>query len=169
MTTADKKRSEHIVDYLLYVWQMEDAIRAVAFHKPRLMEIAGGPGTEDGEWLVLLAQEMAEEKVTESGHVRSIQEALNELAMLHEMLLGPVDDVAYKEAFETAKPHLHALDKSTGQDGQHPVMAMLTGLYGWLLLRMKKEAISPETNASMAALRNMANALARGHMRIYQV
>jgi hypothetical protein len=89
--------------------------------------------------------------------------------MLHEMLIGPSEDVAYKEAFETAKSHLDALGKSAGSEPQHPVMAMLTGLYGWLLLRMKKEAVSAETNASMAALRNMANALARGHKRIYQV
>ena len=29
MTTAEEKRDQHIVEYILYVWQMEDLVRAV--------------------------------------------------------------------------------------------------------------------------------------------
>jgi hypothetical protein len=33
---------------------------------------------------------------------------------------------------------------------------------------MRREVISPETESSLVAIRNMANALARGHIRVYQ-
>ena len=29
MTTAEEKRDQHIVEYILYLWQMEDLVRAV--------------------------------------------------------------------------------------------------------------------------------------------
>jgi very-short-patch-repair endonuclease len=44
---------------------------------------------------------------------------------------------------------------------------MLTALYGWLVLRMKKEEVSLETEAAMVAIREMANALAKGHVKVY--
>jgi very-short-patch-repair endonuclease len=50
----------------------------------------------------------------------------------------------------------------------HPTEQMLTALYGWLVLRMKKETISVETEAAMVAIRQMANVLARGHIRVYE-
>lgn len=54
------------------------------------------------------------------------------------------------------------IDKQT-----HPVEQLMVGLYGWLVLRMKKEAVSAETESAMVGLRNWANALARGHMKVY--
>jgi very-short-patch-repair endonuclease len=50
---------------------------------------------------------------------------------------------------------------------KHPVERMLTALYGWLVLRMRKEEVSLETEAAMVAIREMANSLAKGHIRIY--
>jgi hypothetical protein len=44
---------------------------------------------------------------------------------------------------------------------------MVIGLYGWLVLRLKKEAVSAETESAMVGLRNWANALARGYVRVY--
>jgi len=44
---------------------------------------------------------------------------------------------------------------------------MLTALYGWLVLRMRKEEVSLETEAAMVAIREIANSLAKGHIRIY--
>jgi hypothetical protein len=45
---------------------------------------------------------------------------------------------------------------------------MMTALYGWLVLRLRKETVSLETEAALVAIKGMANALARGHVRIYR-
>jgi len=37
-----------------------------------------------------------------------------------------------------------------------------------LVLKIKKEEVSLETQAAMQPIREMANALARGHVRVYQ-
>jgi hypothetical protein len=83
------------------------------------------------------------------------------------MLLGPLEDMRYKEAFAEADPMLCDLVAKQKEDISHPVEQMLIGLYGWLLLRMKKQPISPETESGFVALRNWANELAKGHLRVY--
>ena len=110
---------------------------------------------------------MREQGKEESGHVSSVNEPVVELAHLHEMLLGPLDDLRYKEAFEAADSMLQDLVAKQKEDVSHPVEQLLIGLYGWLLLRMKKQSISPETESGFVALRNWANELAKGHLRVY--
>ena len=89
-----------------------------------------------------------------------------ELAHLHELLLGAMADAEYKEAFESAEPFLKELGAKSERQ-VHPVEQLVIGLYGWLVLRMKKEKVSAETEAAMVGLRNWANALAKGHLKVY--
>ena len=174
MILSDTKKKEHIVEYILFLWQIEDLIRAAKFNPDILEgwaeETAMREDTDpdrEKEWIVGLAQSMRIEGKEESGHITKVSEPLVELAHLHEMLLGTVEDLRYKEAFETAKPFLKELSAKQNDEAVHPVEQLLIGLYGWLMLRMKKEVISPESEAGFVSFRNWANALARGHIKVY--
>lgn len=174
MTFAEIKKKEHIIEYILFLWQIEDLIRAADFTPEILehwaMETADREGTnpdKEKDWIVSIAQEMRAQGKEESGHVLTVSEPMVELAHLHEMLLGPLDDLRYKEAFDTANPMLGDLVAKQKKDVSHPIEQLLIGLYGWLLLRMKKQTISPETESGFVALRNWANVLAKGHLRVY--
>ena len=103
---------------------------------------------------------------TETGHASEVQETMMELAHLHELLLGVMADADYKQAFEAAEPLLEDLAKRADKEA-HPVEQMVVGLYGWLVLRMRKETVSAETESAMVGLRNWANALAKGHLKVY--
>ncbi|MDA0569370.1 MAG: hypothetical protein O3A35_06490, partial [Bacteroidetes bacterium] len=59
------------------------------------------------------------------------------------------------------------LSAKQNDDAVHPVEQLLIGLYGWLMLRMKKQVISPESESGFVSFRNWANALARGHIKVY--
>ena len=174
MTLSEKKKKEHIVEYILFLWQIEDLIRASNF-TPEILEhwadeTAHREDTNpenEKDWIVSIAKEMREQGKEESGHVSTVNEPVVELAHLHEMLLGPLDDLRYKEAFEAADSMLQDLVAKQKEDVSHPVEQLLIGLYGWLLLRMKKQSISPETESGFVALRNWANELAKGHLRVY--
>ena len=170
MSTASDKRESHIVEYLLFVWQMEDLVRAADFDAGVIRSLFKGEDGPDLEWLLQLSNDMSSEDLKKSGHVAHANETLTELALLHDLLTGPMEDQDYVKAFERAKPFLLELqEKKQGNSGmQHPTEQMLTALYGWLVLRMKKETISVETEAAMVAIRQMANTLARGHIRIYK-
>ena len=88
-----------------------------------------------------------------------------------QVVINSIGDVfynlRYKEAFDTAEPMIKELSaKQPGPSG-HPVEQLLIALYGWLMLRMKKQVVSAETEAGFVAFRNWANALAKGHIRVY--
>ena len=173
MTIAAKKKKEHIVDYVLYCLQMEDLIRAVQFQPSVLQAWAeqqavaeGTDPLEEERWLLALAQSLRDSGAAEQGHAAEVQETLMELAHLHELLLGALADKQYKEVFESAQPFLSELE-SRSERKSHPVEQLVIGLYGWLVLRMKKQAISAETESAMVGLRNWANALAKGHLKVY--
>jgi len=104
----------------------------------------------------------------ETGHVDHVQETLTEMALLHDLLMGPMEDPIYVKSFQAAEPLLNELnERKMKGDYSHPVERMLTALYGWLVLRMRKEEVSLETEAAMVAIREMANSLAKGHLKIY--
>ena len=170
MSTASEKRETHIVEYLLFVWQMEDLARAAGFDAGVIRSLFNGVDCPDLEWLLQLSKDMSREGLQEIGHVSHATETLTELALLHDLLTGPMEDPAYVKVFESAQPFLTELQekKQGGGSMMHPTEQMLTALYGWLVLRMKKETVSVETEAAMVAIRQMANSLARGHIRVYE-
>jgi hypothetical protein len=149
---------------------MEDLVRALQFDAGAIRGVVGTSSESDVMWLMQLAQDVQSQNLISSGHVDHAQETLTEMALLHDLLLGPMEDRQYIELYERAQPHLDDMLKKSGDQPlmEHPVALMMVGLYGWLVLRMKKETLSAETEASMVALREMANGLARGHIRVYQ-
>ena len=174
MILAESKKKDHIVEYLLFLWQIEDLVRAAGFDSNVLEKWAEDNANSEGtdpekekEWIISFAADMRSQGKIEAGHVSLVSESMVELAHLHEMLLGPLQDKRYKEVFEIAQPMMKDLrTKQIGSAG-HPVEQLLVVLYGCLILRLKKQAISAETEAGFIAFRNWANALAKGHIRVY--
>ncbi len=173
MIVATQKKREHIVDHVLFCLQMEDLIRAAQFQPQVLQQWAeqqaSSAGTDpeaEAKWLMDMAQSLRDSGAAEQGHASEVQETLMELAHLHELLLGAMADAEYKATFEAAEPLLKDLG-SRASRAAHPVEQLVVGLYGWLVLRMKKEAVSAETESAMVGLRNWANALAKGHLKVY--
>ena len=44
MSTAAAKKNAHIVEYVLYVWQMEDLVRAAQFSETAIEGLFNGEG-----------------------------------------------------------------------------------------------------------------------------
>jgi len=173
MTVAQVKKEQHIVDYLLYCWQMEDLVRAATFDADALRnwaeqqaEAEGTHVEEEVRWLLALAEDMKSSGVEEQGHCSQVQDTMMELAHLHELLVGAMVDSKYLEAYREARPLLDELTKRLDRD-MHPVEKLSLGLYGWLVMRMKKTEVSAETESAMVGLRTWANELAKGHLKVY--
>ncbi|MDA0903301.1 MAG: DUF4924 family protein [Bacteroidetes bacterium] len=173
MTVAQVKKEQHIVDYLLFCWQMEDLVRAAKFDVAMLQNWAEQQAEDEGthpeeevQWLLGLAADMKTSGAQEQGHCNQVQETMMELAHLHELLVGAMVDSNYQEAFREARPLLDELTKRLDRD-MHPVEKLSMGLYGWLVMRMKKTEVSAETESAMVGLRTWANELAKGHLKVY--
>ena len=129
MTMRSKK--ENIAEYILYLWQMEDYLRAFpenAEATPELHE---------------LNEMMHREGIIESGHLALANNALAELIDLHTTLLN--EDAMYRAAILRIQPPLNLLKAKTDRPTMSDIEACLILLYQIMLLRLQKKEITPET------------------------
>lgn len=126
-----KSKTDNIAEYILYLWQMEDYLRAFpqnADATPELHE---------------LNEMMHREGILDGGHLAIANNALEELEELHATLLN--EDAMYRAAIIRLTPQLNLLKAKTDRPTMSDLEACFTLLYQIMLLRLQKREISPET------------------------
>ena len=126
-----KSKKQNIAEYILYLWQMEDYLRAFpenADATPELHE---------------LNEMMHREGIMEGGHLALAQNALSEMEDLHAQLLN--EDAMYRAAIIRLTPQLNLLKAKTDRPTMSDLEACFTLLYQIMLLHLQKREISPET------------------------
>lgn len=126
-----KSKKDNIAEYILYLWQIEDYLRAFpgqADATPELQEID---------------QMMHREGIIENGHLQLAQNALAELEELHTSLLN--EDAMYRAAIIRLEPSLNLLKAKTDRPTMSDIEACLLLLYQIMLLRLQKREITPAT------------------------
>ena len=169
-TTASEKRHQHVIEYLLYEWQMEDLARAVGFDlgglRVHLSSAYEGDRLEaELTWFADLMRDLKRENKLSSGHRMVLDELMVELTYLHRTLLDVLKDREYRAAVDAAQPHLSAME-ARGEAGKSEVESMLVALYGWLVLRMSGKAVTVETQESLDLIRDWANLLAARYIKM---
>ncbi|MBQ0154600.1 MAG: DUF4924 family protein [Bacteroidales bacterium] len=127
-----KSKKENIAEYILYLWQLEDYLRAFpeqASTNTELMEIA---------------DMMYSEGIMEGGHLQLAQNALDEMEELHNELVET--EAPYRAVIMHLEPRLNLLKAKTNNPLMSDVEACLTLLYQVMLLRLKQQEISAETD-----------------------
>ena len=126
-----KAKRDNIAEYILYLWQIEDYLRAFpqnADATPELKE---------------LNEMMHREGIVEGGHLALANNALSELEQLHAELLN--EDAMYRAAIIRLTPQLNLLKAKTDRPTMSDIEACLILLYQIMLLRLQKKEISTET------------------------
>ncbi len=167
MIIAREKRKENIAEYILYMWQVEDIIRAYEFdiHQIDLHVISGFHVDSDilhemHEWYENLIMIMKNEKLEKSGHCQFLTNLVNELNELHQGLLADPSEVQYHEYYKLAQPGIVELQVRSGHCFDHDVDTCLHGLYGLFLLRLRKKEISDATTDAFRTISKMMACLA---------
>ena len=126
-----KSKQDNIAEYILYLWQMEDYLRAFPEH------------ANANEDLCELNEMMHREGIMEQGHLQIAQTALQQMEELHLHLLDT--DAAYRAAAISMLPSLAQLKSKTDRPAMSDVEACLVLLYQIMLLHLQHRAISSET------------------------
>lgn len=126
-----KSKKENIAEYILYLWQMEDYLRAFPEHAEATPELHE------------LNEMMHREGIMDGGHLALAQNALAELEDLHAELL--CEDAMYRAAIIRLQPSLNLLKAKTDNPTMSDLEACFTLLYQIMLLHLQKKPISPET------------------------
>ena len=126
-----KSKKDNIAEYILYLWQMEDYLRAF----PQNAEAT--PELHD------LNEMMHREGIVEGGHLALANNALSEVEELHAQLLD--EDALYRAAMIRLRPALNLLKAKTDRPTMSDIEACFVLLYQIMMLRLQKKEITPET------------------------
>ncbi len=172
MLIATEKRKSNIAEYVLYMWQVEDLIRAYQFDmnliEKNLIEQYKQSKTvkEDiKNWYANLIVMMHEEGIKDKGHLNLVQEVVNRMNDLHQRILYQNNDGKYLSYYNQAKFNIDELKNKLPDQNISDIETCLDGLYGLLLMRLKGKEISKETEA---ALQTFSNVLALLSLRFKQ-
>lgn len=163
MLIAREKKKNNIAEYILYMWQLEDMLRALDLDIERVdRHIVSGFQVDDEtaieihEWYDNLIAMMKKEKVVQKGHIQPLVNTMNELTELHFYLLHEIHDPRYRQLVTMAAGNLVEFRRKAGVDDTvSDVELAMNALYGHLMLRLQKKQINPETMAAMETFSKM--------------
>lgn len=151
MFISQKLRKENIAEYLLYMWQVEDIIRAFDCYLPALrrdylsrFDCSDDDREELIDWYGNLIRMMTQEGCREAGHLQINKVVLQNLVELHQQLLASPKFPFYSSEYYKVLPFIVELrnrgDKSVGE-----IETCFSALYGVMMLRLQKQEISDDT------------------------
>ena len=164
MIIADKLKNTNRAEYLLYLWQVEDIIRAYQCNEERITQeytsrfnLEPQLLKEVNDWYSNLCEMMRTEGKKEQGHLRISQNVILNLLDLHNNLLHSPNFPYYKEMYYKVLPYIVELrSKSKAandtQQTEHKESELETCfdfMYGILMLRLQKKNITPDTQKAM--------------------
>ena len=165
MLIAKQKRKENIVEYILYLFQIEDLIRAFQFDTDLIeknivsnYQANNETHEEISAWYENLLAMMIKEVLREKGHLQFLRNLIDELNELHLKLLETRVVESYLPTFQQVAGLLTELKQKNPAAG-NDIQLALDAVYGFLLLKMQKKEVSPETTDAVQRLSAWLNSL----------
>lgn len=165
MFTASQKKRDNIAEYLLYMWQIEDLIRANNLELERIDDtiikqyssLDEKEKKELREWYESLIDMMKREGVAEKGHLQLNKNIIIQLQDLHNRLISNPKFSDYASEYYKTLPIIVELRAKAGENKADEIETAFNALYGLMLLRLRKQDISEETlNATRQISRYLA-------------
>lgn len=165
MFVAKELRKNSIAEYLLYMWQMEDLIRVYGCSLPVIkreyiskFDFTEEQKEEELDWIGNLIRMMNEEGKREYGHLQINEVLLKDVCDLHHRLLQSSKFPFYNAAYYKALPFIVEL-RNKGDKDINEIETCLDALYGIMMLRLQKKAISAETEKAIKEITTLVGLL----------
>jgi hypothetical protein len=166
MIIAQEKRKTNIAEFILYMWQVEDLIRSSQFDifnidENVIRKYTLPPETinEIRTWYENLITLMTEESLQKRGHMSFLNQLIRQLNDLHLRLLQSDEEKKYQLLYEDSRDNIQEFMKKSTEIFSSEIEACLTGLYGYLMLRLQQAEVSHETREAMVSFSNLLAAL----------
>lgn len=153
MFTASIKKRENIAEYLLYMWHIEDLIRANMLDIDKIDDTIIKKYTTLNdeeknrlhEWYESLIDMMKREGVAEKGHLQLNKNVLLQLNDLHRKLLSDTKYADYSTEYYKTLPFIVELRAKGGENVADELETCFNALYGLMMLRLSGKEVSGET------------------------
>jgi hypothetical protein len=155
MITAQQKRKENIAEYVLYLFQIEDLIRALQFNIDKIekqlvsqYQVDEIKRQEILEWYKNLCAMMEKEGIREKGHLQFLTNQINELNEIHLKLMETKINKEYVGVFQSISGLITELNLK-GNSVKSDLQISLDAIYGFLLLKMQQKIVTTETTEAI--------------------
>lgn len=174
MIIAQQKRKQNIVEYILYMWNVEDLIRANGLDIKRIDEnVISKYAIEDPakrqevyDWWDNLCEMMKREGKQEGGHLQIITMLANDLYNFHLYLLTQQSEIPYQNAFRTAWPDLSLLmTKIPDGDKMQHILLALTAIYDYYLLKLQGKTVLADTTNAVVRISHFMAILSQKYLK----
>ena len=171
MFVAKQLKDRSVCEYLLYMWQVEDTIRAFGLDIDRIRQeyLAGFQLTdeqkrEEVQWFDDLIRMMHEEGCQQQGHLQINRSTLSLLVDLHQQLLDSPKQPFYSVAYYKALPFIVELRAKSGKESGE-LETCFNCLYGVMMLRLQGREVSTDTQQAVQAISHLLALLADAYKK----
>lgn len=185
MLVAKELRKKSIAEYLLYMWQIEDIIRAYQCSLTKIRKeyvdkfnYTDAQKDEEEDWFGDLIRMMNQEGCRENGHLQINKVIMQSLNELHAQLLTSSKFPFYSAEYYRVLPFIVELRGKTKQVadrmarkneanlkeiaanlGHSEIETCFDVLYGVMMLRLQKKEISRETETAVKEMTTLIGML----------
>lgn len=170
MIIASQKHKENIAEYLLYMWQIEDIIRANNLDIDRIKEnvidrfaLTDAQRKEMTGWYESLIDMMRSEGVEWSGHLQLNKNVIIQLTDLHIAILKDPRFPEYTAEFYKTLPYIVELRAKAGDNPVGEIETCFNALYGTLMLRLQNKEVTNETLNAVTQISKFIALLAKDY------
>lgn len=166
MFISQQLRKTNIAEYLLYMWQVEDTIRAFGCSLSRIsreylsrFDYNDEQLEEATDWWGNLISMMNREGCREKGHLQINKITLQTLSELHSQLLGSTKFPFYTSEYYKVLPFIVELRNKGANKEENEIETCFNALYGVMMLRLKKQEITPNTQHAVKEITTLIGML----------
>lgn len=169
MDIAQAKRRENIAEYILYLWQLEDLLRALQFSPEAIFSTLIAPRKDIAEeqkhvyllWYMDIANLLHQEGKDEKGHLEHTLHLIGDLHDLHLQLMKLPVGAHYRQTYAKLEPELPRLRAVVGNPGMNDTELCFRALYAAMLYRIKgegdKQAVTDTLEYISPVIANLAD------------
>ena len=183
MDIAQAKRKENIAEYILYLWQIEDLLRALQFSPEAIYSQLVAPRDVEEEqkhiyllWYMDIVNLLRKEGKDESGHLEHTLHLIADMHNLHLQLMHHPIGEHYRKTFARLAPQLPSLRAMVQKEEISDTELAFRALYATMLYRIKgdkkREEVIRDTmelvSPVVAELADMYRKVERGEVDLFK-
>ena len=172
MIIASEKRKTNLAEYILYMWQVENLIRAYGFDIERIdneyisqFKVDAGTRIEIRNWYNNLLVMMEKEHLLNAGHLQFLKNLVNDLNEFHLKIIETSADPVYSALLIQIQPLINEFRQKSEQMSTSDVEVCLNGLYHLMILRLQKKDVNTLTNLSFQSFGKLIGHLSARYLQ----
>lgn len=161
MFVSKKLRADHIVDYVIYMFQIEDLLRACNLNidvvRKNLIpkyQVSSEKEKELDQWYSELVDMMLTEGLRQKGHLNIVRIVIMQLEELNLKLLKDEKEQLYASLYYQVLPYIVGLRKNAQDSQRGEIETCMDALYGFTLLKMQGKEVSKDTTEALSRIGN---------------